>query len=273
MISQKVQTNVYTQDGILIPQYSLSKILLIWAAAAIPMGILGWVVAPALVRATQAPLLAREGALIIGLVWQFVLVLILLYQEAGDLRWSTIRQRLFLTTPRSPRMGNPSRRLWWWLVPLILVTATFQVLIDPKIDHLWVSVFPFFATPAGFDLNTTLANPAVRAQMVGAWDVLGINVLLLLFNTFLGEELLFRGVLMPRMERQFGKANWAVNGLMFALYHLHQPWGIPGYILDGVLFFAFPSRLFRSTWFGVVAHSGQAAFFTILILGLVLRWW
>jgi hypothetical protein len=30
-----------------IPQYSPGKILLIWAAAAIPMGILGWVVAPA----------------------------------------------------------------------------------------------------------------------------------------------------------------------------------------------------------------------------------
>ena len=30
------------------PQYSLAKILGIWAAAAIPVAILGWIVAPAL---------------------------------------------------------------------------------------------------------------------------------------------------------------------------------------------------------------------------------
>lgn len=272
MIDMKEHNTEHTNDGDLLPQYSLRKILLIWAAAAIPMGILGWVVAPALASATQTPLIARTGALTVGLVWQFALVLILLYQEAGNLRWSTIRQRLFLTTPRSPRTGKPSRRLWWWLVPLILVIATFQMLIDPKIDHLWVSVFPFFATPAGFDLNTALATPAVRAQMVGAWGVLGLNVLLLLFNTFLGEELLFRGILMPRMVKVFGKGNWAVNALLFGLYHLHQPWGIPSYALDAALFFALPSRLFRSTWFGVIAHSGQAVFFTVLLLGLVLRW-
>ena len=34
-----------------IPQYGLARILLIWAAAAVPMGILGWVVAPAVALA------------------------------------------------------------------------------------------------------------------------------------------------------------------------------------------------------------------------------
>ncbi len=51
-----------------IPQYSLSKILLVWAAAAIPMGILGWLVAPALAQATQTPALVRLAVLTVGLV-------------------------------------------------------------------------------------------------------------------------------------------------------------------------------------------------------------
>jgi len=34
-----------------IPKYGLARILLIWAAAAVPMGILGWVVAPAVALA------------------------------------------------------------------------------------------------------------------------------------------------------------------------------------------------------------------------------
>ncbi|HZR42260.1 MAG TPA: CPBP family intramembrane glutamic endopeptidase [Ktedonobacteraceae bacterium] len=272
MITQKELTNVYTQDGTPIPQYSLSKILLIWVVTAFPMGILGWVVAPAMVNVTHSPF-ARTGALLVGLVWLFVLAMILVYQEAGDLRWSTLRQRLFLTTPRSPRMGKPSARLWWWLIPLVLVTAAFQVLIEPKINNLWVSVFPFFAAPSGFELNTQLASPVARAQLVGAWGIFFLNVILLVFNTFLGEELLFRGVLLPRMAGVFGKGDWVINGVLYGLYHLHQPWGWPSYVLDWSLFFALPSRLTRSTWFGIVAHSGQAVFFTVLILGLVLRWW
>jgi dienelactone hydrolase len=84
-----------------IPQYSLSKILLVWAAAAIPLGILGWLVAPALARDTEKPGLERLAVLTVGLVWQFLLVMILLYRETGHLRWSAVRQRLWLNTPRS----------------------------------------------------------------------------------------------------------------------------------------------------------------------------
>ena len=114
--------SVQTSDGTLIPQYDLSKLLLIWVITALPMGILGWIVAPALVNATHSPF-ARTVVLTVGLAWEFVLALILIYQEAGNLRWSTLRQRLFLTTPRSPRTGKPNARLWWWLLPVLLILA------------------------------------------------------------------------------------------------------------------------------------------------------
>jgi uncharacterized protein len=260
-----------TQEMAPIPQYGLSKILLIWAAAAIPMGILGWVVAPALVNATQLPLLARTGALTVGLVWQFILVMILLYREAGNLRWSSIRPRLWLTTPRSPRTGEPRGRLWWWLVPLLPVTAIFQVQFQKPLDHLAVSLFPFLVEPQkGYDLSMALATPQAQAQLVGAWNVWGIFVLLALFNTFLGEELLFRGFLLPRMAGVFGKGDWVANGLLFGLYHLHQPWSILSSVVLGILF-AFPSRRFHHAWFGIIAHSEQSIFLALLILGLVLR--
>lgn len=235
------------------------------------MGILGWVVSPALVHATQTPLITRMAVLTVGLVWQFVLVMILLYQETGNLHWSTIRHRLWLTSPRSPRTGKPRGRLWLWLLPVILLTAIIQLQISGIVDNLWVSVFPFLAAPSGFDLSTTLATPAARIQLAGAWNVWGLFVLLALFNTFLGEELLFRGFLLPRMAGVFGKGDWAMNGLLFGLYHLHQPWGIPGDVIQGIVCFALPSQFFRSSWFGVIAHSGQSVFLAILILGLVLR--
>ena len=273
MIDTKEHKIEPKNDVALIPQYSLSKILRVWAAAAIPMGVLGWFVSPALVHATQMPLITRMAVLTVGEVWQFILVMILVHQEAGNLRWSTIRQRLFLTTPRSPRTGKPSARLWLWLVPLVLLSAIIELQISGIVNHLWLSVFPFFAAPSGFDLTTALATPEAKAHLAGAWDVWGLFLLLAVFNTFLGEELLFRGFLLPRMAGVFGKGDGAMNGLLFGLYQLPQPWGIPGNAIQGIVCYAFPSRLFRSSWFGIVAHSAQSIFLALLILGLVLRWW
>jgi membrane protease YdiL (CAAX protease family) len=82
--------------------------------------------------------------------------------------------------------------------------------------------------------------------------------------------MLFRGVLLPRMSGVFGKKDWLANGILFGVYHLHQPWGMLSSALHGVFLFAYPTRRFRSTWFGVVAHSGQSVFFSILILLLIL---
>jgi hypothetical protein len=41
-------------------------------------------------------------------------------------------------------------------------------------------------------------------------------------------------------------------------------------MVQGMFLLALPSRYYRSAWFGIVLHSGQSVFFTILILGLVL---
>jgi uncharacterized protein len=253
-----------------IPQYSAGKILLVWAAAAIPMGLLGWVVAPALAVHSAKPGIVRLGVLTVGLIWQFVLILLLLYRETGTLRWSALRQRLWLQTPASPQTGQPRRRLWWWILPLILLTVVYELLVGDTLDKLWVSAFPFFAEPGGFSLSSVLATPAGKAQFVGAWDVFGLYLVSALFNTVLGEELLFRGLLLPRMSGVFGKWAWAMNGLLFGAYHLHQPWVIFSAAVQGMLLLALPSRYFRSSWFGVISHSGQSIYFSFLILGLVL---
>lgn len=256
--------------GGIIPQYSLAKILGIWAAAAIPMAILGWVVAPALAQNPAKPGFERLAVLAVGLVWQFVLVLFLLYQETGTLRWSIVKPRLWLTPPRTPKVGETQRRLWWWLIPLILLTVLFEMQIGGMLDTLWVSVFPFFAEPAGFSFGAALNEPEWKSHLVGAWGIWVLFVFQALFNTVLGEELLFRGLLLPRMAGVFGKWDWVMNGLLFGLYHLHQPWMIFSGAIQGMLLLALPSRYFRSSWFGIIAHSGQSIFFAILLLGLVL---
>jgi len=253
-----------------IPQYSLGKILRVWAAAAIPMATLGWIAAPALALYSDHPVLVRLAVLTVGLVWQFVLVTSLLYRETRSLQWSRLKGRLWLNTPRSPHTGVSHGYLWWWLIPAVALTAIFDLRVKGTVDQLWVSVFPFLAEPRGWSLGAALAAPEARSELVGAWGTGGLFLVNALFNTFLGEELLFRGLLLPRMAGVFAKADWLANGVLFGLYHLHQPWGIVSSMTHGVLMFALPSRYFRSAWFGIAAHSGQSLFFAFLMLGLIL---
>ena len=111
-------------------QYSLVKILGIWLAAGAPMWLLGWVAYPAL--SAGLPLvdagLLRIKLMTGGLIWQFVLAMIILYREEGNIRWSTIRRRFWLNHPVSPKTGETKKSLWWWIIPLILLTAALPKL-------------------------------------------------------------------------------------------------------------------------------------------------
>jgi hypothetical protein len=76
--------------AVTVTQYSRRKIYAIWAAAALPMGALSWIVAPAVadgsgIESMVRPLLA---CMAVGLVWQFVLAMALVGHEQRSLRWS-----------------------------------------------------------------------------------------------------------------------------------------------------------------------------------------
>ena len=254
----------------MIQQYSFAKIAAIWAADTLPMALLSWVVAPALAADPAQPGLERLAVMTVGLVWQFLLVVFLLHREGNGLSWSAIRRGLWLSGPRSPKTGSPQNRLWLLLLPLLALTAAYQFLGAPHVHDLWIRLFPFVAEPPGYSLAAYFDHPDASRQMEGAWGVLLLFSVSALFNTVIGEELLFRGLLLPRMNGVFGRWDWLSNGILFGLYHLSQPWTIPGSAIVGALFFAFPTKRYQCAWFGIVAHSGQSVFFLVLILGLVL---
>lgn len=255
-------------------QYSLARILSIWALAAGPMAVLSWIVFPAVSPdASTDPVGAgatRLALLSIGLVWLFVLSMIIVRQEEGDLRWATIKRRLRLNTPRDPTTGETRRRLWLWLIPLLVAAVVWSFALRSSVDGLWVSIFPSLAEPAGFGLGGIFGSQQLMDGLAGAWWLLALYVINAIFNTILGEEFLFRGVLLPKMEGAFSQWSWVANGVLFGFYHLHQPWGIAGSVISGVMLYAFVSWRFQSTWMGIIVHSAQSVYFTFLILGVVL---
>src|SRR5512143_3018920 len=107
-----------------LDQYSLWQIIGIWALVTLPMVLLAWVVAPAIIPYVPLPPGITFWLLMIaGMAWQFVVALAIIYRELGTLRWSAIRQRCWLQTPRDPKTDQPNPKLYWWLVPALLVDA------------------------------------------------------------------------------------------------------------------------------------------------------
>src|SRR5262249_47480768 len=152
-----------TPSTVTIPQYSRRQIFSIWAAAAIPMAVLAWVVAPVLAHAfggndriTRALLVCLTA----GLVWQFVLVTFLVAREQRTLRWSTVRDALWLRKPRNPKTGRVGGRVWL-IVPALIVATAVEELI------------PTFPMPGGRDLATFLNSAAGHHFMHGAWGWFG----------------------------------------------------------------------------------------------------
>ena len=242
-----------------VRQYSLAQILAVWAAAAIPMGVLAWVVTPLLEDQLGGDEPLAQALLICitaGLIWQFVLVLILTKRELGGLQWPRVRDALWLRPPRDPKTGRVGGRVWWWALLFVFLFGIWQLV-------------PGIAGPSVRDFAEFLDNGG-EEFFSGAWGWFAVIVVLAVFNTVLGEELLFRGLLLPRMQGVFGKWDWVANGLLFTLYHLHTPWVIATEWVVDIFLFAYPSRRFQSAWMGIIVHSAQSVIIIGVVLALVL---
>ena len=161
----------------------------------VPMGLLAWVVAPWLADHLGGPSpLTRSLILCLtaGLVWQFVLVLIMLVPERRSPSWPGYRKALWL--------NGPPRKRQWLLVPVLAVALGIEEFV-PQIHHA-----------ATRELSSFFDSHAGHVFMSGSWGWLAVLTTMFVFNTVLGEELLFRGLLLPRMNGVFGRKDWLANG-------------------------------------------------------------
>jgi membrane protease YdiL (CAAX protease family) len=246
-------------------QYSLAKILGIWAIVALPLVLASRIVVPLIVPYIDMhPGIVFWWVMILGMAWQFVVSMWIVKREEGDLRWATIRRRFWLNKPRDSKTGEPKAKLFWWLVPGILLTAFISIALVDYLNAPLAWLFPSLTTPLYSDM-ADLATP----EFVGAWWLMGIALISAIFNYFLGEEFLFRGVLLPKMEGVFGKWDWVANAVLFGLYHIHWAPSILSIIVIG-LPGIWLSRRFRCNWMYIVIHGFEGIFMFLGILGTIL---
>ena len=189
------QANEHTTLGQETGQYSLGKILGIWTIVTLPMVLLTWVVAPAIIPYSPLhPGITFWLLMILGMAWEFVVALVILYSELGTLQWSAVRERLWLQTPRDPVTDQPNARFYWLLLPLMIYDGVVAMGLSGYLDAPMAWLFPTLQPPAFMDMSQ-LVNPVFRGQ----WWLLGIALISFAFNYFLGEALLWHGILLPRM--------------------------------------------------------------------------
>jgi hypothetical protein len=248
-------------------QYKLWEILGIWAGAALPMGLIYWVILPILnSRGNMYPFMYLL-LITSGMVWQGVLAYIILRREVRPFTWEGVKARLWLFTPSDPRTGVRSKTLFLWMLPLVVVSqAYFRIEVMDWLNELLVKTFPVL-TPPPYTLMRNLAGPAV-----GQWWLLGVLAVMIVFNYLLGEELIFRGILLPKMNGVFGKWDWLANHILFITYHLHKISDWPALLfMDWIM--PWTTKWFKSYWVAVILHGVESIMliymFPLAIMGLV----
>lgn len=221
---------------------------------------------------------------------------------ARDVRsaaWTTIAHRL--------RLSAPDGTAWFWAAALsgfmyggdwedaIAVAASWLALWRENHRKVWLfaatllatilkrsagSLRPALQTITFFDASGFHREFFGRfgpkdfmgISLHGAWWILFYYAFVILVFNIGGEELWWRGYVLPRQELAFGKTAWIVHGILWSLFHLFmQPtlWDTLRMAITGVAL-AFVAQRTKNTWPGIVGHSfGNLAFFLSLVNGVV----
>ncbi|HUV09154.1 MAG TPA: CPBP family intramembrane glutamic endopeptidase, partial [Spirochaetia bacterium] len=166
---------------------------------------------------------------------------------------------MWFQIPRDPKTGEPKAKLLWWAVPAALLNGIVVFAIASPLQEVVLTVFPSLRplVMKGSDL--------LSPEYVGQWWLLGVMLVSMLFNYFLGEEFLFRGVLLPKMNRVFGKWDWFMNVVLFSAWHWHQPWGFLS-VIASFLIAGWATRRYKCSWIFFIAHGADGVFIFVMLL-------
>lgn len=254
-----------------ISQDGLGKILFMFAWPALWFSFLIYVVGKMfLPEGGTTPTWLLMSITVLGTGAELTAGLLLLRREGYSLTLDSLRERIHWRWPKGRRA--------WTLTAIVFVLGMSLSMVMGPVNQALASV-PGFVPPAWWPAasNPTIAvNSAADAfpdvALQGNFLFVLVNFLIgLVFNIF-GEEIYYRGYLLPRMQGVFGKWDWVANGILFTLKHVYQRWLYPG-ILVGGLSFAFAFGPLGSLPLAMLFHwvgnfLFQTVFLVMALLGL-----
>jgi membrane protease YdiL (CAAX protease family) len=206
---------------------------------------------PAFIRRTGSPYLV--GYLIgwLATMTLFLAAALVGYRlEGNPIHWKCLAPRF--------RLSRMSSRDWLWTASLFVVSMALYLGLGFTAPLL--ARIPFLAPhplmPPDFGPGAAAARlPGVFMGMTlaGQWWVAAVFILGWLLN-IAGEELWFRGYLLPGQELAMGRRAWIANGLAFGFNHIWQPWNLL-LIVPSALIGAWVVQRRRNTWILMIMHG------------------
>ena len=86
----------------------------------------------------------------------------------------------------------------------------------------------------------------------------------------LGEEFLWRGVMLPRQEIAFGKNAWVIHGFGWSLFHIAFGWQLLITLIPLIFIQSYIVQKTKNSWVGVIMHGGlNGPSFIAISFGLI----
>lgn len=230
------------------------ELVMIWGLTGLPLSVFSWYIIPTLAETgSRYPSdwywlgMAVNGCIL------FLFSFLILYREQGRFNLIEIKKRIRLVMPVFP--GN---RTFLWGVLFYLVPVYVLFLLS-----LILSLGIIAVIPVAFLTWPSFSNPFELASIehAGRW-FRGIMVLCAWIINAGSEELLFRGILLPRMDMK--KSGWFRNAFWYSIYNIHKPWSIPFRLIDGIIL-AWPGSGFKSLWVPVSTRTVEGICVAVLI--------
>jgi len=136
---------------------------------------------------------------------------------------------------------------WLWAAGATVIVFAFMCAISYALDALHGTVMPgeFSPDPPFLDFHGIGEE---QGWILLAW-------LPFFFFNIVGEELLWRGYILPRQELRHGNQSWAVNASLWAMFHLCFGWRL--IVMLSPILFILPYVVQRrgNTTVGIVIHG------------------
>lgn len=86
----------------------------------------------------------------------------------------------------------------------------------------------------------------------------------------MGEEIIWRGVILPRQELSFGRYAWLIHGLGWSIFHFAFGWQLMLSLLPLMFLQSYIVQKTGNSWVGVLMHGGlNGPAFIAIALGLI----
>ncbi|MFN8486239.1 MAG: CPBP family intramembrane glutamic endopeptidase [Caldilineaceae bacterium] len=178
--------------------------------------------------------------------------------ERRSWTWTAFRSRF--------RLEAMSITVWLWTLAL----SVFMILSSSLLSFTaaWLQQIAPLPAPLVrmFDLQPAAF---MGAPLAGAWWLWVGYLVYVLLNVF-GEELWWRGYILPRQEAALGQWAWVVHGFCWTLFHTFFYWELL-LLLPGCLALAFVASKCKNTWPGIIAHFAYNVPSLVFIVIGVLR--